>query len=302
MANTYLITGGAGFIGTNLAHKLVDEGKKVIVVDNLSGGKRERLPEAVVFHQFDINETEKLQEVMKGVEVVVHLAALPRVQFSIEHPFETQRANVDGTLSVLEAARAAGVRRIVYAASSSAYGDQEVLPLSEDLKPQPKSPYAFQKYAGEILMKLWSEIHGLETVSLRFFNVYGPYMDPDGAYALVIGRFLKLRKEGKPMTITGDGEQTRDFTHVHDLIRAIGLAAEVDRVGKGEVMNAGAGRNVSINELTALIGGPVEYVAARHEPKHTRADRTYIKEMLGWEPEITIEEGIAELRKEWGLA
>lgn len=301
MADTYVLTGGAGFIGTNLSYALVAKGKRVIVVDNLRGGKRERLPEAVIFHEFDINETDRLAEVMKGADVVVHLAALPRVQFSIEYPFETQHANVDGTLSVLEASRSAGVKRVVYAASSSAYGDQEVLPLREDLRPQPKSPYALQKYTGELMLRLWNEIHGLETVSLRFFNVYGPYMDPEGAYALVIGKFLKLRKEGKTLTITGDGEQSRDFTHVDDLVRAIIAAAESDRVGNGEVLNAGAGRNVSINELAKMIGGPVEHVPARHEPKHTRADRTLIRELLGWEPRITLEEGIAALKKEWGI-
>ena len=272
MTQTYLVTGGAGFIGTNLVLRLVRDGHRVIIVDDLSAGKADRLPWQVRFHRLDICETEKLTEVMRGVDVVVHLAALPRVQFSIEHPFDAQRVNIGGTLSVLEAARVAGVRRIVYAASSSAYGDQEQLPLKETLPPMPKSPYGLQKYHGEVMMKLWHEIHKLETVSLRFFNVYGPHFDPNGAYALVIGKFLKQRSEGLPMTITGDGEQTRDFTHVDDTIDAIIRASLSDRVGHGEVMNVGAGRNVSLNELARLIGGPVEYVPARLEPKHTLAD------------------------------
>ncbi len=294
---TYLITGGAGFIGTNLSERLVRDGQKVIVVDDLSAGKRERLPKEVVFHKLDICEVEKLTEVMKGVDVVVHLAALPRVQFSIEHPFEAQRVNVDGTLSVLESARKAGVKRIVYAASSSAYGDQDVMPLTETLPPQPKSPYGLHKYAGEVMMKLWHEIHGLETVSLRFFNVYGPHLDPDGAYALVIGKFLKQRSEGKPMTITGDGEQTRDFTHVFDTVDAVVRATQNEHVGHGEVFNVGAGRNVSVNELARLIGGPIEYIAPRLEPKHTLADSTSIQHSLGWTPTITLENGIAELKR-----
>ncbi len=297
----YLVTGGAGFIGTNLTERLVRDGHEVIVVDDLSGGKKERLPKEVIFHELDICNTEKLTEVMKDVDVIVHLAALPRVQFSIEHPFEAQRVNVDGTLSVIEAARQVGVKRVVYAASSSAYGDQETMPLTEDLPAQPKSPYGLHKYYGELLMRLWSDIHGLETVSLRFFNVYGPHLDPDGAYALVIGRFLKLRKEGKPMTITGDGEQTRDFTHVFDVVDAIVRASESDKVGKGEVFNVGAGRNASINEVTTLIGGEVEYVPARIEPKHTLADNSYIRTVLDWQPTITFEEGIANLKKEFNI-
>jgi UDP-glucose 4-epimerase len=302
MVLTYLVTGGAGFIGINLVERLIQDGHRVIVVDNLVGGKADRLPWQVRFHRLDICETEQLKEVMRGVDVVVHLAALPRVQFSIEFPFETQRVNMGGTLSVLESARATGVRRIVYAASSSAYGDQDVLPLRETLPAQPKSPYGLQKYTGELMMKLWHDIHKLETVSLRFFNVYGPHLDPSGAYALVIGKFLKQRTEGLPMTITGDGEQSRDFTHVRDTVDAIVRASQSDRVGHGEVMNVGAGRNVTVNELARLIGGPIEHVAPRIEPKHTLADNTYIRLTLGWQPTITIEEGIRALKTEFNLS
>lgn len=299
---SYLITGGAGFVGTNLSERLVKDGQKVTVVDNLVAGKAERLPKEVIFHKLDICETDALTEVLKGIDVIVHLAALPRVQFSIEHPFEAQHANVDGTLSVLEAARRAGVKRVVYAASSSAYGDQAVLPLTETLPSQPKSPYGLQKYVGELMLKLWHDLHGIETVSLRFFNVYGPHLDPNGAYALVIGRFLKQRSENQPMTITGDGEQTRDFTHVSDIVDAIVRAAESDAVGNGEVFNVGAGRNVTINKIAELIGGPTEHVAPRIEPKHTLADTSYIKSKLGWEPKVKIEEGIEELKKLFNLA
>lgn len=297
----YLVTGGAGFIGTNLVHALVTAGHDVVVVDDLTAGKKERLPKEAAFYQLDVCDTDALTKLCGGVNVIVHLAALPRVQFSIEYPRESQHVNVDGTLSVLEAARAVGVQRIVYAASSSAYGDQEVLPLREDLTPQPKSPYALQKYTGELLLRLWHELHGLETVSLRFFNVYGPHMDPDGAYALVIGKFLKMRAAGETLSITGDGEQTRDFTHVNDLIHAVMLAAESADVGHGEVLNVGAGRNVSINRLAELIGGEVTYLPPRIEPKHTRADITSIAKLLGWKPEITLEEGISALKKEWGI-
>lgn len=302
MKTKYLITGGAGFVGTNLAERLIREGKRVVIVDDLSGGKEERIPKEAIFHKLDICNTEELTKAMEGVEVVVHLAALPRVQFSIEHPFEAQRVNVDGTLSVLEAARAAGVQRIVYAASSSAYGDQDVMPLTETMQAQPKSPYGLHKYYGEVMMKLWADIHDMETVSLRFFNVYGPHLDPNGAYALVIGKFLKQRLDGQPMTITGDGEQSRDFTHVFDTIDAVIRAAESDKVGKGEVFNVGAGRNITVNEIARLIGGPVEYIVPRIEPKHTLADSSRIKEVLGWEPTIRIEDGIQMLKEQFGLA
>jgi nucleoside-diphosphate-sugar epimerase len=302
MKKTFLITGGAGFIGTNLCHYLIAEGHDVRVVDDLSAGKREQLPDAVQFHKEDIRNTEALTEIAKGADVIVHLAALPRVQFSIDFPTETHDVNVTGTLSVLEAARHAGVKRIVYAASSSAYGDQEVLPLSVDLPAQPKSPYALHKYIGEEYMRLWHQLFGIETVSLRFFNVYGPYLDPNGPYALVIGRFLKLAAEGQPLTITGDGEQTRDFTHVRDVIAAVEKAATVVTVGKGEVLNVGAGNQTSVNELAKMIGGEIEYVAPRIEPKRTMADISLTKEKLGWEPTTILADGIKELKQSFGLA
>jgi UDP-glucose 4-epimerase len=298
----YLVTGGAGFIGTNLVERLVRDGYRVTVVDNLSGGKVERIPEEATFHKLDICDTPALTAVMAGVDVVVHLAALPRVQFSIEYPFEAQRVNVDGTLSVLEAARAQGVRRVVYAASSSAYGDQEVMPLTEDMPARPKSPYGLHKYYGEVLMKLWADIHRMETVSLRFFNVYGPHLDPHQGYALLIAKLLGQRAAGLPLTIYGDGEQSRDFTHVYDIIDAVIRSATSHAVGRGEVFNVGAGRNVTVNRIAELIGGPIEYLPPRIEPRHTLASTKLIETMLGWRPTIRIEDGIAELKKSFGIA
>jgi nucleoside-diphosphate-sugar epimerase len=171
------------------------------------------------------------------------------------------------------------------------------MPLREDMTPRPKSPYGLQKYTGELFCKTWNEVYGLETVSLRYFNVYGPRLDPEGDYALVIGKFLKQRKEGKPLTITGDGTQTRDFTHVKDVVRANLLASQSLQVGKGETINIGAGRNVTINKLAELIGGPAEHIAPRLEPHDTLADNSLAKRLLGWLPEIDIEDGLEELKK-----
>ena len=175
------------------------------------------------------------------------------------------------------------------------HGVREVSPA------YPKSPYGLQKYIGELSCRLWSDVYGLSTVSLRYFNVYGPKFDPDGAYALVIGKFLKQKKEGTPLTITGDGTQTRDYTHVHDVVHANLLAAESAKVGKGEVVNIGAGRNVSVNDLAALIGGPSVHIAARLEPHDTLADSTLAKELLGWEPRVRLEDGIMALKEEMKL-
>jgi UDP-glucose 4-epimerase len=301
MVRTYLVTGGAGFIGTNLVERLVRDGHSVIVVDDLSAGKAERLPELVPLYRLDICKTEPLTALMRGVDVVVHLAALPSVQFSIEHPQEAQRVNVDGTLSVLTAAKTAGVRRVVYAASSAVYGDQDIMPLRELFAPQPKSPYALHKYSGEVMMRLWYDLHQLETVSLRFFNAYGPYLDPEGAYASVIGRFLKQRAQHMPLTITGDGEQTRDFVHVSDIVDAIVRASLSDTVGHGEVLNVGSGVSVSVNTVARLIGGSLSYVAPRIEPRHSQADIGHIKLLLDWRPTISLEQGLAELKKHFGV-
>ncbi|OGC80278.1 hypothetical protein A2943_00170 [Candidatus Adlerbacteria bacterium RIFCSPLOWO2_01_FULL_51_16] len=292
-----VVTGGAGFIGSHLVKALLERGDEVHAVDNLAGGKRaDRLHKGAVYHDTDIRDTGALDTIFSGAQLVFHTAALPRVQYSIEHPEETNDVNIGGTLRVLIAARDAGVKRVIYSGSSSAYGDQEVMPLSEDMPARPKSPYGLQKHVGELYCRVFSEVYGLQTVSLRFFNVYGPAADPNGAYALVVSKFIKQALEGKPLTITGDGEQTRDFTHVSDVVRANLLAAESPLVGKGEVLNIGAGRPVSINTLAQLIGGKTVHIEARLEPRHTAADITRAQTLLGWKPEISIETGIAELK------
>lgn len=296
-----IVTGGAGFIGSHLVDALVERGFEVHVIDNLSNGKIENVNKKALFHQLNVTDIDSIKPIFRGVEYVFHLAALPRVQYSIEHPTETNQVNVVGTLNILIAAHEAGVRRVIYASSSSIYGDQQMLPLSENLAASPKSPYGLQKYIGELYCKLWSEVYKLPTVSLRYFNVYGPRQKPEGAYALVIAKFLRQRVNAEPMTITGDGDQTRDFTNVKDVVRANLLAIESPNVGKGEAINIGAGRNQSVKRIAEIIGGPFIHIAPRFEPRHTLADNYLAQELLGWKPEINLEDGIAELKSLAGL-
>lgn len=295
-----VVTGGAGFIGSHLADALVERGFDVHIIDDLSSGKMENVNKKAVFYKEDIRNFESVKKIIDGAKYVFHVAAKPRVQVSIQNPRETHDINVNGTVNVLVASKEVGVKRVVYSASSSAYGEQDTMPLHEDMHARPISPYGLQKHIGELKCRVFSRIYGIETVSLRYFNVYGPRLVSDGgAYDLVIGRFLKQRKEGKPMTVVPDGEQTRDFTHVRDVVSANILAMLSDKVGKGEVLNIGAGKNHSVNKIAAIIGGPVVYIEPRLEPKHTLADNRKARELLGWEPKITLEEGIEELKKIW---
>lgn len=292
-----LVTGGAGFIGSHVVDALVDAGHGVRIIDNLAGGSRDYINPQATFHEKDVRNFEDIAPLFAGVDIVFHLAALPRVQPSIQDPRTTHATNATGTLNVLVAARDAKVKRLVYSASSSAYGDQDTLPLREDMRAHPISPYALQKYEGELMCALFSEIYGLETVSLRYFNVYGPRAASEGAYALVIARFLRQRKNGETLSIVPDGTQSRDFTHVRDVARANLLAAESPRVGKGEVINIGGGHNHTVLEVAKLIGGPHTFVEPRLEPKHTLADISRAKELLGWQPQEEFKSGIAELKQ-----
>lgn len=298
-----VVTGGAGFIGSHIVDALVARGDEVHVIDNYAGGKHDdRLNAKATYHDVDIRSTDRIQKIMEGADVVFHTAALPRVAYSVEHPVETTDVNVTGTASVLTAAARAKVRRVVYSASGSAYGSQETMPLTENLSAHPVNPYGLQKYVGELFMETWPVTYGLETVSLRYFNVYGSRIDPDGPYALAIGAFLLARKNNTPLTIYGDGTITRDYTHVQDVVRANLLAAESTKVGKGEVINIGAGHNVSTQALAEMIGEEIVYGPPRIEAHDSLADNRKAKELLGWEPTITLEEGIAELKKEFGIA
>ncbi|MBV8718580.1 MAG: NAD-dependent epimerase/dehydratase family protein [Chloroflexi bacterium] len=291
------VVGGAGFIGSNLVDALVARGDDAIVVDNLSTGYRRNLNPAAPLHDIDISvDSEQLTSALNGRDVVFLTAAMPRVPRSIEDPVGTHAVNVTGALRVLKAAVDAGVRRVVYSSSSSVYGDQPTLPLTEDMHPGPLNPYACQKLMGEIYARNFAHIYGIETVCLRYFNVYGPRQVTEGAYRLVISIFMDQRQQGQPMTIQGDGEQTRDFTWVGDVVRANILAAESDKVGKGEPINVGAGAEVSVNRVAELIGGPVVHVAPRgFDERFKRAGIQRAKDVLGWQPEVQIEEGIRRI-------
>lgn len=290
-----LVTGGAGFIGSNLVERLVNDGHRVTVIDNLSTGKRENLHQDAEFFELDIADGESIKPHFREKEIVYHVAAIPRIGKSIEDPAGTFRSNVTGTLNVLLAARDASVKRVVYSASSAAYGPQETLPLSEEIRPRPLNPYALSKYVGEELCGEFTNLYGLDTISLRYFNVYGPRMNAEGEYATVIGKFLRMKNEGVPLTIVGDGKQTRDFTHVSDVVNANILASHAGIKG-GDVINIGAGSNHSVQEIADIIGGEHVYIPSRPgEVRDTLADIAKARKLLGWEPKVGLREGIALL-------
>ena len=288
----YLVTGGAGFIGSHIVDKLLDYGNEVVVVDNFSTNGKKVNTKADV-RNIDISERGSrlaLCEAMEEVDTVFHCAALARVQPSIENPQKYHKVNVDGTFNILLSARDSGVRRVVYSASSSAYGDQKTMPLVESMPTAPMSPYGLQKLIGEQYCSVFSICYGLETVSLRYFNVYGEGQSTGGAYSTAIGIFLKQKENRTNLTITNDGEQRRDFTYVGDVADANILASTSEKVGKGEIINIGRGNNYSMNQIADFIGGEKEYIGDRLEPKETLADNSKAKELLGWEPKTDIKD------------
>lgn len=298
-----IVTGGAGFIGSHLVDKLLELGEQVTVIDDFSLGKEENLSQHKQNSKLKIVRKnicdEDLHEFLSGADVVYHVAALPRVQYSIQHPKETNKVNINGTLNVLESCRRAGVRRVVYSASSSAYGNQESFPLTEELAPNPMSPYALQKLVGEYYCKLYYLVHGIETISLRYFNVFGPRQDPTGGYACLIPRSIGLSLDGKSPLIFGDGKQTRDFTYVKDVVRANILAGKTkNKESFGEVFNIGNGRNLSVNTVMSLILAGKDIKPSYHppviEPRDTLADTKKAREILGWEPQHSFEQAITE--------
>ena len=300
-------------------------------MDNLSSGKRTQVNKKAKFIKTDVRNLKKIKPYFKGADYVFHLAARARIQPSIKDPIPTFDNNITGTLNILLAARDAGVKRVIYSASSSSYGDQDTLPLYEGMTPHFKSPYSLSKYVGEELCKLFSNLYGLETVSLRYFNVYGPRQLTTGAYATVVGIFLRQLRDNKPLTIVGDGSIQRDFTHVFDVVRANILATQSNKVGRGEVINIGTGHNYSIKQVATMILSPIStplsasgyqarvtltvpiepeaalaaalksdravYVPSRPgETRRTLANISLARQLLGWKPVISFEEGLAMLK------
>lgn len=292
--NKAIVTGGAGFIGSNLVNRLLEIGtEQIIVLDNLSTGKLENIStnERVVFINADVSNYEDLkihENIFKDTDVIFHLAAKARVQPSIQEPIFFNKHNVDGTLNMLVIAKDNNIKRFVYSASSSAYGNANKMPLDETMPTNPMSPYGLQKLIGEEYCRLFSFLYGIETVSLRYFNVFGENQPTEGAYCTVIGIFSRLKKEGNSLTITNDGEQRRDMTYVGDVVSANISAALSNKVGKGEVINIGSGENHSVNQLAAVFNMPKVFIGNVVEPKETLADNSKAKDLLNWSPTVNV--------------
>ena len=304
-----VVTGGAGFIGSNMVDLLVARGYSVVVIDNLATGRAENLAQhrrepRVEFHEIDMCTVTADSRLFKGADHVFHFGGIGDIVPSIERPLEYMRANVNGTLAVLEASRHAGVRKFVYAASSSCYGMATELPTTEQAPIRPEYPYALSKYLGESAALHWGQVYRLPVISIRMFNVYGPRVRTTGAYGAVFGVFLAQKLHGKPFTVVGDGSQRRDFVYVTDVARAYLMAAE--SAESGQVFNLGAGGSQTINRLIELMGGDVVHVPKRPgEPDCTWADVGRIQRALGWKPEVSFPDGVAAMLgqiEEWRAA
>ena len=302
MANV-LVTGGAGFIGSNLTEALLQRGHAVRVLDNFSTGKRENL----IFDQAypsleiidgDVRDLKSCEKAVQGMEYIFHQGALPSVQRSVEDPETSHAVNAGGTLNILLAAREKGVKRVMYAASSSVYGDTPTLPKHEEMPPNPLSPYALQKYVGEQYCRLFFQLYGLETISLRYFNIFGPKQDPNSLYSAVIPKFIDALIQGRAPTIFGDGEQSRDFTYIENVVQANLLAMSAERV-HGEAVNIACGKRISLNELFKVLKeilgskqSPVYQEPRQGDVKHSLADIRRAKEIIDYEPKVGIEPGL----------
>ena len=295
-----VVTGGCGFIGTHLVDRLVRDGHQVIVLDDLSTGSLERLNPSAEPLYCSVTDADALVAASEGADMVFHTAAWARIERSVADPVGTHAVNVTGTLNVLRAAQINGVRRIVNSSSSSVYGDQPTHLMREDMTPNPKSPYALQKLMGEQYAGLFTGLFGMSIVSLRYFNVYGPGQPSEGQYALVIPRFLRMRRDGNPLTVFGDGEQTRSYTHVSDVVEANILAAAADLTsGQHIALNIGTEQETSVNEIAEAIGGPVQHIVPnpRREFEEARkaADYSLARSLIGWEPRVAFANGIKDL-------
>jgi nucleoside-diphosphate-sugar epimerase len=294
----YLVTGGAGFIGSHISEALVRRGQRVRVVDSLVTGYARNVRDGVEFVQGDLADPAVAKAAVAGMDYVIHQAAIPSVPRSVEKPEESHRANIDATLQILLAARSAKVKRVVFAGSSSVYGDTEVLPKTELMPTNPLSPYALQKLMGEMYLQMFTRLYGLETVTTRYFNVFGPRQDPGSPYSGVISLFIKALSEGTQPVIYGDGEQTRDFTYVTNVVDGVLRAAEVPGVA-GQVFNVATSSRTSLNELLAtlkkIFGSTVEPIyreSRAGDVRDSQADISKAQKMLGYQPTVGLEEGL----------
>ena len=297
----HAVIGGAGFIGHHIVNALIAKGHEVIVIDNLSTGFLTNIHPDAKFHNIDITSTvaEKvLADLLYHVDTVFLTAALARVQPSMDEPIRFNETNVTGVVRVLEACRMANIRRVVYSASSSVYGETEIVPTPETTQDNPLSPYALQKYIGEQYCRLYSQIFGLDTVSLRYFNVYGEGMPLEGAYRTVLSIFGNQYKHAQPLTYTNDGTQRRDFTYVGDVVAANILAGEYSDTLNGDVFNVGNGNNFSVNEVMDMFGGNRQFLENRIEPSQTLADNSKLRNKFGWEPKGNLPLFIEQYKKD----
>lgn len=297
----YVVTGGAGFIGSNLVDALIENGHDVHIIDNFSSGKKENCNPKARIHFYDISKSKylkKISEIMNGSDGVFHCAASARVQPSISEPIKYEINNTIGLINILKTAVDLNVRRFIYSASSSAYGPTDKLPSIEEDSVNPISPYASQKYYGEITCRMFSEVYDIETVSLRYFNVFGERQNLGGAYATVIGIFLDQLSKNIPLTVNGDGKQRRDFTYVGDVVNANILACNSPNVGKGEVINIGSGKNISIYTVAKMLSNSIEFKKALKEPFANLASIEKAKKLLDWEPQTSLESWIERNKNE----
>ena len=312
-----VVTGGMGFIGRNICELLLSEGYEVHIIDNycttdLKGvnnykykiykdhseyllNNLEDQNDGVIFHRMTILNTKRIPEVMKDAKYVFHTAAVPRVEPSIQNPLESNSINIQGSLAIFFAAKEAGVERIIFSSSSSVYGDTAQVPTDESVIIDPLSPYALQKYAAERYLELFDKLYGTNSVSLRYFNVYGEFQPESGSYVPVMGIFFRQYAKKEPLTVTGDGETERDFVNVTDVARANLLAATNSSISEGHhIFNIGTGSSFTINQIAKQINDNIMYISPRVEPRKTKADITKAKEVLGWEPEVFLFDWINE--------
>jgi len=292
-----LVTGGCGFIGSNVVDALLALGHSVVVIDDLSTGKLSNLNKDAEFVQGSILDYELVKALASEADWIFHLAAWPRIPRSIEDPLGTHNVNVSGTLNVLQAARESQVERFIYSSSSSVYGDQATYMMTESMVPNPMSPYALHKLIGEQYCTVFARLFGMRIASLRYFNVFGPRQVTEGAYALVIGKFLRLKDAGEPLTVYGDGKQTRAYTFVGDVVRANIMAAQADlQSGQNLILNIGTSEETSVNEVAKKVGGEVEYIIpnprGEFEERRKAADHSKAKSLIGWEPTVSFDEGM----------